>query len=73
MSCQENGEIIVEVGGHMCLTFQNNGIICPKAQPRPRVKLELLSFWQKCPKSHRRKSPETEEQKLYILRWEEST
>jgi protein-tyrosine phosphatase len=33
----------------------------------------LHRLWQKCPKSQYRESPETEEQKLYILRWEEST
>ena len=33
----------------------------------------LHRIWQKCPKSLNRESPETEEQKLYILSWEEST
>ena len=33
----------------------------------------LHRLWRKCPKSLNRKSPETKEQELYILRWEEST
>jgi hypothetical protein len=31
----------------------------------------LHRLWQKCPKSHYRRSPETGEQERYILRWEE--
>ena len=33
----------------------------------------LHKLWQKCPKSHYRRSPETGEQEQYILRWEEPT